>query len=73
MTLNSRGKVTMTNTKISKSVAKELAIGFSVGGISAYVSNHLDEYKAFLAKNGYIDNTIVDNNSEAKDEQRKCG
>lgn len=72
MTLNSRGKVTMTNTRISKSVAKELAIGFTVGGISTYVLNHLDEYKAFLAKNGYTDNTIIENNSGAKDEQRKC-
>lgn len=62
----------MTDIKISKSVAKELAIGFTVEKISNYVYNHLDEYKAFLVKNGYVDNTIMGDNSGAENEQRKC-
>ena len=57
---------------ISKAVAKQFACCIA-GEITSYVSNHLDEYRIFLAKNGYVDNTIFENNSEAESEQRKCG
>lgn len=55
-------------TKISRNIAKQLAIGF-YSEIPNFIAEHLEEYKTWLIKTGNTDETIKFSNTTEAAEQ----